>query len=155
MIVDILQIITNYSKIRSQLNIIHINNTVSRNVYVYNLRCKSTTRQYDIEKYIFRKLQKLNVNDNYHIIDVSHLNDTLVELYCANSNINQICIDEMKNIKILDCSYNYMIHDVNHMKKLEILYCCGESCGINQNGISNLEIKKIYHTGNNKIFPKN
>src|SRR5207237_1072600 len=50
-------------------------------------------------------------------------------------------------IKKLDASNNPTITNVNHMTKLEILHAYG-NCGIDDNGISELNLKKLYASYN-------
>ena len=53
----------------------------------------------------------------------------------------------------LDADSNVNITNVNHLTRLEILRACGAygACGIDDQGISNLKLKKLYCTDNPRI----
>ena len=67
--------------------------------------------------------------------------------YCS---ITQNGISKLKNIKVLNCSDNKNICDVNHLgTTLEKLSCC-DNTGLGQKGISNLKNIRTLICSNNK-----
>lgn len=98
------------------------------------------------------KLKILDCSNNEKIEDVNHLAETLEELYCnfydhrtgdyvlPQNGVYQNGISELKFLKILFCSDNFKINNVNHLKNTLVHLVCGGGCGIDQYGISELKI---------------
>lgn len=88
---------------------------------------------------------------NARIYDVNHLANTLIRLECGSpfSEMKQEGISKLQYIKFLDFHGNNHIHNVNHLKDIEELYC-GDR--IDENGISELmDIKILSLEDNRKI----
>ena len=154
MILDIAQIIINYSKLDNQINCSQINKYFNNNLYVFYLAIKKSMNQQVIQQKIFSKLKMLNCYDNKEIYDVNHLKNTLKILICFGTcGIDQSGISDLRYIEKLCCDCNNKINNVNHLKNtLKILYC-SENCGIDQNGISELQyVEELRCSKNNKIY---
>jgi hypothetical protein len=74
-----------------------------------------------------------------------------------NPKYTQLLTDDiLRNysfIKELNADYNPRITTVNHMSRLEILHA-GWNCGIDDKGIQNANLKKLYACDNPKITRK-
>lgn len=154
MIIDILQIIINYSHIRDQIKCMTIDTHLYQNINIYSLKhnVDLNLSQNVIEQRKFRKLKKLSCGMNKKIYDVNHLADTLKILKCPGyCGIDQNGISQLKCLEILHCMYNYKIYDVNHLENtLKELFCNGGCCGIDQSGISKLRHLRIIKYEHNK-----
>lgn len=89
MFIDILQIITNYSIINSQINICCIDLCTNVDIFIYSLTCSRTTNitQKIIGQHKFSRLKRLDCSYNQNIINISHLSDSLEELYCDEEEL--------------------------------------------------------------------
>ena len=125
MILDIVQIIVNYSILKNQIVCLQINSYTYNNLYVYSLENIPNIDQKIIEKKMFCRLHNLNCFNNNKINNVDHLVNTLEILNCGGDcGIDQTHISKLKNIKELHCSDNNKINNVNHLANtLEILSC--------------------------------
>lgn len=153
MITDILQIVVNFSRLKNQIMCMKMDSYLYENIYIYHLKCYKNMDQNTVKQQKYNRLKTLNCNKNVKITDVNHLSDTLEELYCDNSGINQSGISQLKYLKFFSCNYNEKVNNLNHLSDtLEKLYCGGVDCGINQYGISYLKkIKTLYCKDNTKI----
>lgn len=169
MIDDILQTIVNYSKPKSQIYISQIDRHTYITIYIYVLDV-SRYGYFDqsmLEQEKFKKLKVLDCTGNKKINSVNHLKDTLERLHCGDSpilkfgyriqcGIDQNGISQLEKLKVLHCTGNKDIHNINHLKDtLEELYC-GNCSGISQSGISELiKIKKLYCNHSENIYDVN
>lgn len=151
--------ILNCGNNRNITNVNHIGDTLEE------LKCVNSSGidQFGISK--LKCLRKLNCNFNKNISNVNHLKYTLEELRCAslskngrwilgetysNCSLSQTGISDLKKLRILDCSGNEFIKDVNHLKEtLRELYCRENICGLDQKGISDLKKIEILDCGAN------
>lgn len=138
MIDDILQYICNYADQFTRIKITEMTKHTEATLYVYKLHSEYI-KQKTLHHHKFSKLRSLNINDNKNINNLDHLAETLVELYCARSCINQKTITKLKFLRILHG--NAYINDVSHM--------CGyiediSNCNINQEQLNKLhKISKL------------
>lgn len=98
-----------------------------------------------------------NNNNISNIASISNFANTIEKLDCSfNSYITQEDINKMTKLRVLKCSGNVFINDVNHLNKtLEKLWCALNS-GINQRGISCLtNLKKLNCKDNRSIYDVN
>lgn len=153
MITDILQTVTNFSRLKNQIICMKMDSYSYINIYIYHLKCYKNMDQNTIMQQKYSKLKTLNCNKNVKITSVNHLSDTLEELYCDNSGVDQSGISQLKYLKFFSCNYNGKVNNINHLSDtLEKLYCGGIDCGIDQYGISHLKkIKTLYCKDNAKI----
>ena len=111
------------------LNKDHQSNIIITNLYDILQKYRNRLNQQIIEQNKYKNVEKLNVNDNEKI-----------------ENVND----------------NEKIENVNHMKETQVVYdgqklCllkilhCGNNCGINQNGITKLNLIELNANGNKKI----
>lgn len=99
-----------------------------------------------------KKLKILRINNNQIINNVNFLSDSLVELECENTKIDQNGIKDLKYIQKLNIKNNIHITDINHLASTLTHLNCSGTCGVNQEGIEKLNnIKEITLCGNNKI----
>lgn len=92
---------------------------------------------------------------NAKIYDVNHLADTLIKLECGSmfSKMKQEGISRLQHIKFLDFRRNRYIHNVNHLKDIEELYCGYE---INDDRISELrKLEELDCRNNDRINDAN
>lgn len=164
MILDILQIINNHSKIQQQIFLQVINKNTHNNMYIHFLNISECPYfgQLELEQKKFGKLKKLNCTQNKNILNVNHLQDTLEILYCGQGiykngsrtecRLNQNGISRLKKLRILNCHSNEHITNVNHLcDTLEELYCANHQFnGINQDGISRLKKLKVLDINHSK-----
>lgn len=103
-----------------------MNKYIYKNIFIYKLYRHNSINQNIIEQHKFSKLKTLICNDNINIKSVNHLAGTLeifdCNMMCTGYNdvdrgIGQDGIAQLKKIKILNCSNNYNIKDVNHMSE--------------------------------------
>lgn len=161
MITDILQTIINYGTICNQIKCMTVNSYTYENLYIYSLHCdelhnksSNTFKHIDqliIEQKKFNRLKILKCHGS-SIYNVNHLRDSLEELECRYSSVNQNGISQLKKLRILNCNGNAGITDVNPFcETLEELDCGFES-GIDENGISQLKkLRKLNCSNNYKI----
>ena len=108
--------------------------------YLYNL--KDTINLYNLNK---NHQENIIIKNLYHI-SLKYTNKLSQEIIEQN---------KYKYVEKLDATSNEKIKNVNHMKKtLKILYCSYDS-GIDQNGISELNLIELYAHYNNKIWNVN
>lgn len=102
--------------------------------------------------YELKKIKVLNLRKNNNINNIVHLAETLENLNCDDSEIDQDCISKLKKLKVLSCSSNTKINNVNHLNNTLTELRCGFNCGVNEIGISELKkIEILYCYGNEKI----
>jgi len=178
MILDIIQTIVNYgSSLPDQLCCMQIDSYCYNNIYIYKLDAHFSYSRYNVTQKVikqnkFNRLEYLDCSGNADIKNINHLAKTLNTLHCRSivsdvgqqikiSGIGQTSISKLEKIKILDCSFNEKISDVNHLSEtLEELYCCmysvggngGGNEGISQNGISKLKLKLLDCSNNYDIY---
>jgi len=159
MIIDLLQTVINYSKLKPQIYITQIDGYVHESVYIFHLTVPKNVRfnQSILEQKKFAKLKKIDCNGNIRISSVNHLADTLEELKCNGCRgINQIGISKLTKLKVLKCHNNGKIHDINHLANALIELNCSGYCGINQKGLSQLKyLRKLNCSGNTNISDVN
>ena len=117
-----------------------------------------------IEQIKYKYVEKLNAYNNEKIKNVNHMKKTLRKLKCGfntNSGIDQNGISELNLIE-LSANGNKKIKNVNHMKNTQVardgqkprllkILNCGFGSGIDQNGISELNLIALYAYDNEKI----
>lgn len=136
------------------LNTIFQKNIVIKNLYIIPSKYLSKINQKIIEQSKFKHIEQLCLCYNISVSDIGCLKNTLKKLDCGgDSLLSQNSILELKIVE-LDVSHNKKIYDVNHLKNtLKILNCTGFNCGIDDNGISELKLDKLYSNGNYKVTP--
>jgi len=104
MIVDLLQVIVDYSKLNDQIVCTQIDKYLYDNMNIYSLKCPSKMEQNTIKQQKFCKLKILDCSKNRKIGNIHHLANTLEDLSCGyNCGINQKEISRLKNVKISKC----------------------------------------------------
>src|SRR5690606_35851300 len=89
--------------------------------------------------------------ETYKKIKIHFLNEIGLSNKITNKITNKILKQKKYSHLIsLNLSNNSQISNVNHIKKLKILYA-GWGCGINNKGISKLNLIELYVSYNNKI----
>jgi hypothetical protein len=105
-----------------------------------------------LKKYVW--LTELHVYDNPHITNLNHItNLKILNVGGCFNEINDDGIKNLTNLIKLSANNNPYITNVNHMinlKELNARYCCG----IDYNGIKDLELVKLDATDNPKITDK-
>jgi len=82
-----------------------------------------------------QKITELDLSNNkIKKIDLSKLPETLVKLYMVNCNIEEICGEIPKTLKLMDISYN-KIKTIKNIKFNEVI----STLDINNNEIENIE----------------
>ena len=167
MIIDLLQIIVDYSSVNNQIICTSINNDTYHNLLIYKLDIPDYSLiDYNIIiQHRFRNMKIFGCCRQNNISDVNHWSDTLKELYCSGRDcaIDQNGISQLKVLKVLNCNDNMKIYDLNHLTdSLEELYCSRtgySACPIkpddkivNQIGISKLANLKILDCSNNEYI---
>ena len=92
---------------------------------------------------------KLN-KETYKKIKIHFLNEIKLSTKITNKILKQ---KKYSHLISLNLSYNSQITNVNHMKNLKILDA-GWYCGINDEGISKLNLIELHVSYNNKITKK-
>lgn len=97
-------------------------------------------------------LEKLSVNSYRGITNLNYLTN-LKELVASHScSITNSSINKLNKLKILNVDYNSNVTNINHLTNLRELCACGETCGIDNAGISQLKkLRSILSLGNKKI----
>lgn len=120
MIVDIIQEICLFSGIRDQIKLLEVNKDTNTNLYIYNIskpvaKCRITPIQTIDEDPIYRKIsQKIIMQKkfsklkslyisryNNNILNLDHLQETLVELFCYANCINNNCVSKLHKLRVL------------------------------------------------------
>jgi hypothetical protein len=96
-----------------------------------------------LSKLIFRIVSK-----NMHLLKIY---DFLNINYKYRYKLNNKILLKYPFIKYLDASYNHKINNINHLINLEILYASGNTCGIDNDGIKNINLIELYAYNNSKI----
>lgn len=121
MIVDLLQQICSFSKIREKICTTQINKCAYNDIFVYSI--EKPKSMYDIKpvytvceedpiyskisqdvlmQHKFSKLKSLYIADkNKNITNLDHLCYTLVELHCYNNHINRLCVAKLHKLHTL------------------------------------------------------
>ena len=123
------------------------------NTYIYSLVTTIFMDQCILEQNKFSRLERIDCYGNSRITSMNHLANSLrvLDIGGEKCGVAQNGISELKVLRELLCDNNSNVYDVNHMSgTLEKLYCCGTS-GITENGISNLKIKVLACSDNEKI----
>lgn len=104
------------------------------------------------------------------IVDFSNIKESLsmcrlnkytynkIKIYYLDESHNNVTDDILRQKKYshligLDLNYNFQVKNINHLTNLKILYACG-SCGIDNEGISKLNLIEFYADNNGKITKK-
>src|SRR3989304_8338023 len=90
----------------------------------------------------------------YNNINVINLYDDIDRKYLRKLNDSILIQQKYANIRYLNAKYNSKITTANHMSKLEILNASslgGIYCGINDNGLINVNLKELNASYNSKI----
>ena len=124
----------------------------------YIKRCVSLKIRIMILELIQTIVDYSGLNDQIALIQVdsyTYNNTYIYKLVADNScesYVDQNVLEQEKfsKMKILDCTHNIKIYDVNHLSDvLEELYCNGS--GMDQEGISKLKKLRIIHCGNTQV----
>ncbi len=107
-------------------------------------------------------LEELYANDNKKITNVNHMTNLKILHAGDECGIDDFGIKDLIYLEELYVGQhlnisgivtgNEKITNINHMKKLKILYACGEFCGLDDHGINELlNLEELYVNDNNKI----
>ena len=106
----------------------------------------------------YKHITKLNASHNSKIKKINHLTNLKI-LYarsdpydCVYCGIDDNSLIDFNLIE-LDASYNLNIKNVNHMTNLSTLHAYHRYCGISNNGLKSLNLRKLFAFGNPKITP--
>lgn len=158
MILDIIQNITDYCRLRDQITCTKITSLTNENLYIYEVDTEfKKINQKIVEQKKFSKLKILKCNASRDVKDVNHLADTLIELECCYlCGIDDLGICKLNKLKKLNSSWNEKIQNLEHLADiLEVLICRGR-CGIHQISVFKLKNVKILDcSGNPKIHDVN
>lgn len=143
MILDILQIIGNYSSSITNINMSNIDTETSINMKVHKLTCKKQN-EYLTEKILgqskYSDLKILDLENNTEVKNVNRFASTLKKLTCG-WGLTQQGIMYLK-ITDLDIRSNWNILSLNHLEKtLQTLHL--RNSKIENNGICDLKIKEL------------
>lgn len=162
MIIDVLQIISNFLTLKNKI-MIHEMNKNTENIYIFSiytnnvLSTKSdnicTMDQNILLQKKYSKLKILDCGNCAKLTDVNHLKNTLRVLICNNSGITDEGIAELKNLNVLYCSYNQNIHNIEHLYgSLRTLGCEGNSCGLKHICLTNMKkLQKLFCANNGQF----
>src|SRR5437660_11928080 len=108
---DIIQIILDFSDIKTQLILTSLSREYYDGLKIRELIYRGITQEIIMQKK-FDNLQILDVQDNSEIVNVNHLKNTLITLYCGGCcGIDQNGISDLKRLQILHISNNLKITD--------------------------------------------
>ena len=113
---------------------------------------------YDVSTIMFKymnfktKHQFKKTNKNYNKNEINDLY-TIKRIYLYR--INDKILINYTNVVAIDASNNDKIKNLNNFKKLKELDVQGDDCGIDDNGIKNLNLKKLNAYNNQKITDVN
>lgn len=166
MIIDILQLITEFCNLNIAIKICQLDSHTYENIKIYSIKNISHDKILMLTDEIlsqskYHKLKILDMTGNNNRLELDHLANYLEELYCPKytlnkyKGINQINIRYLTKIRKLNIYNNNLINDINHMINLKELIC-GSECGVCQNGFSNLmQLEKLDASSNTKIYDVN
>lgn len=151
--IDILQYIINDflgNDIRTIISLIDCCKAHRENLYVYQFNHTHISQELLMQKK-YSKLVKLCINACSKVINLNHLADTLKELDCEDTIIDQSCISKLKLTR-LNSLHNPNIEDVNYMADTLIDLT---SRHITQEGISKLRLVKLRISSNQNVYNVN
>ena len=97
-----------------------------------------------------RNIEKLIITNNARITKISHMTK-LQHVEACNCNLDNSSLSkEMTELEYLDVSDNHKITDVSFLPSLKFLYI-DDNCGIDDNGIKNLDLETLTCRYNSKI----
>lgn len=129
------------------------------NLKYLNIKCQNFN--YDMQKYFsnyqdsiskISSLVKLKLDNFPGYLNIQHMSN-LKKIYARdNSTIDQICIDNLNMlITTLYACNNSKITNVSHLTNLTKLGVGNSNCGIDQKGITGLNLKYLNASDNQKI----
>lgn len=157
MIIDLLQIIINYSGLKSSIYLSQMDKYVHDNIHIH---CLYSPKNYALSQQVLdqRKYSKLKIlllsHNGKNILDINNFRNTLEYLQCndSTSQIDQKCISELRKLKVLICNNNPKINNIDHLSETLEKLCCMGNSGISQTNIFKLnKLKSLKCSDNTKI----
>ena len=160
LLLDVGLIIHNLLDFPSQVNLRLVSIQFSKYYPITNL-CDKIRNRYNLNDKILKNYPhviKLNAANNRNITSVNHMKNLQMlvansqgpsNLYIDNCAIDDYGIQDSENIVVLYVDNNSLINNINHLKKLKVLYANGANCHITDLSIKDLKNLVAVHSEGN------